>query len=110
QREGYITGLTSREFMSAVRGGSHGKVAITYVEWAGLYDQKILMPWRMIDGPESADAVANEIAKAPYRRGPRPPIFGALQFSQPPFASSGYKSLLPLILASVDGADHISHA
>src|SRR3954470_16885932 len=71
QREGYITGLTSREFMSAVRGGTHGKVAVTYFEWAGLYDQKIVMPWRTIDGPESADAVANEISRAPYRRAPR---------------------------------------
>src|SRR5262245_61321966 len=52
QREGYITGLTSREFMSAVRGGTHGKVAVTYFEWAGLYDQKIVVRWRMIDGPE----------------------------------------------------------
>src|SRR5947199_5458278 len=66
QREGYITGLTSQEFLSAVRGGTHGKVAVTYFEWAGLYDQKIIMPWRMIDGPESADAVANEISRAPY--------------------------------------------
>src|SRR5271155_3724572 len=28
QREGYILGLTSREFLQAVRNGSHGKVAI----------------------------------------------------------------------------------
>ena len=71
QREGYITGLTSREFMSALRGGMHGRIAVTYFEWAGLYDQKIIMPWRLIDGPESADAVANEIASAPYRHAPR---------------------------------------
>src|SRR5271168_3381032 len=35
QREGYITGLTSREFLSAVRGGANGKIAVTYFEWAG---------------------------------------------------------------------------
>src|SRR5207244_4490279 len=39
QREGYIEGLTSREFLSAVRSGAHGKIALIYVEWAGLYDQ-----------------------------------------------------------------------
>src|SRR5215468_490619 len=57
QREGYITGLTSREFMSALKGGAHGKVAITYFEWAGLYDQKIILPWRLIDSSQSAQAV-----------------------------------------------------
>jgi hypothetical protein len=107
QREGYITGLTSREFMSAVRGGTHGKVAVTYFEWAGLYDQKIVMPWRMIDGPESADAVVNEIARAPYRRAPRTSIFGALQFAKPLFDSSGYNGLRRVIDVSGDGVNNM---
>jgi hypothetical protein len=64
QREGYITGFTSREFMQALRGGMHGRVAVTYFEWAGPYDQKIVVPWRLIDGPEAADAFVNEIARA----------------------------------------------
>src|SRR5437764_7687687 len=68
QREGYIAGITSREFMQALRGGMHGKVAMTYFEWAGPGDQRIVMPWRLIDGPETADAAANAIARAPYRR------------------------------------------
>src|SRR5882672_12604439 len=58
QREGYIQALTSREFLRALREGANGKIAITYFEWAGGSDQKIVMPWRLIDGPESADAVA----------------------------------------------------
>ena len=57
QREGYITGITSRDFMQALRGGKHGKVAMTYFEWAGPYDQKIVVPWRLIDGPESRRCV-----------------------------------------------------
>src|SRR5258705_10148360 len=61
QRDGYVAALTSREFLTALRSGAHGKVAVTYVEWAGLYDQAILMPWRLIESPESADAVAREI-------------------------------------------------
>src|SRR5438045_9767976 len=55
QREGYIAALTSREFMQALRGGMHSKVAVTYFEWAGPFDQKIIVPWRLIDGPETAD-------------------------------------------------------
>jgi hypothetical protein len=74
QREGYVAGLTSREFTSAVREGAHGRVAVTYFEWAGLYDQKIVMPWRVIENAATAEAVANEIARAPYRRAPRTSI------------------------------------
>src|SRR6202158_3354161 len=53
QREGYITGITSREFMQALHQGMNGKVAVTYFEWAGPSDQKIILPWRLIDGPQS---------------------------------------------------------
>src|SRR5947208_4096372 len=107
QREGYLTGLTSREFMSALRGGMHGKIAVTYLEWAGLYDQKMILPWRLIDGPESADAVANEIASAPYRRAPRTSIYGALQFAKPLFDASGFNGLRRVIDISGDGKNNM---
>src|SRR5262245_5330220 len=54
QREGYVEAITSGEFLHALRGGMHGRVAVTYVEWAGVIEQKIVMPWRLIDGPASA--------------------------------------------------------
>src|SRR6266705_2619657 len=65
QREGYVAALNSVEFLNALRGLGQGHVAVTYFEWAGVADQKIVMPWRLIDGPEAADAVAAEIARAP---------------------------------------------
>jgi len=106
QREGYIQALTSREFLSALREGSNGKIAITYFEWAGASDQKIIMPWRLIDGPEAADSVAAEIARAPYRRASRTSISGALQFAKPLFDNSGYRGLRRVIDVSGDGANN----
>jgi hypothetical protein len=106
QREGYIQALTSREFMRALREGANGKIAITYFEWAGQFDQKIIMPWRLIEGPESADAVAAEIASAPYRRASRTSIAGALVFAKPLFDNSGYRGLRRVIDVSGDGANN----
>jgi hypothetical protein len=106
QREGYVLALTSKEFLQALRQGAHGKIAITYFEWAGAFDQKIVMPWRLIDGPEAADAVAAEIARAPYRRASRTSISGALRFAQPLFDDSGYKGLRRVIDVSGDGANN----
>src|SRR5438067_8270577 len=107
QREGYIAGLTSREFMSALRGGMHGKIAITYFEWAGLYDQKIVLPWRLIDGIDSAEAVTREIERTPYRRAPRTSIFGALQFGKTLFDASGFNGLRRVIDVSGDGVNNM---
>jgi hypothetical protein len=106
QREGYAQALTSREFLHALRQGSHGKIAITYFEWAGQADQKIIVPWRLIEGPESADAVAAEISAAPYRRASRTSIAGALVFGKPLFDTSGYRGLRRVIDVSGDGANN----
>jgi Protein of unknown function (DUF1194) len=106
QREGYITGLTSREFLSALRSGINGRIAVTYFEWAGPLDQKIIIPWRLIDGPDAADAVAKEIAAAPYRRAPRTSIYGALKFAKPLFDLSGHRGLRRIIDVSGDGTNN----
>jgi hypothetical protein len=106
QREGYIAALTSREFMEALRGGMHAKVAITYFEWAGPYDQRIIVPWRLIDGPESAGGVADEIARTTYRRASRTSISSALQFAKPLFDASGYNGIRRVVDISGDGANN----
>jgi len=106
QREGYVLALTSKEFLQALRQGAHGKIAVTYFEWAGQSDQKIVMPWRVIDGPESADAVAAEISRAPMRRASRTSISGALRFAKPLFDDSGYKGLRRVLDVSGDGANN----
>lgn len=105
QREGYILGLTSREFLSALREGINGRIAITYFEWA--YDQKIIVPWRLIDGQASAEAVADEIRRTPYRRAPRTSIYGALQFAKPLFNNSGYNGFRRVIDVSGDGTNNL---
>jgi hypothetical protein len=106
QREGYIRALTSAEFLRALREGANGKIAVTYVEWAGQFDQKVLVPWRLIEGPESADAVVSEIARAPYRRASRTSISGALLFAKDLFGTSGYRGLRRVIDVSGDGANN----
>jgi hypothetical protein len=106
QREGYVKALTSKEFLSALREGANGKIAITYVEWAGANDQKIVLPWRLIDGPEAAGAVADEIERTPPRRASRTSIASGILFAKSLFDSSGYRGLRRVIDVSGDGANN----
>jgi hypothetical protein len=106
QREGYAQAIVSKEFLQALKTGPNGKVAVTYFEWAASSDQKIIIPWRVIDGPETADAVAAEILKTPIRRASRTSISGAIYFAMPLFDESPYKGLRRVIDISGDGPNN----
>jgi len=106
QREGYAGAITSREFLQALRGGPNGRIAITYFEWAASSDQKMIIPWRLIEGPETADAVADEILRTPVRRASRTSISGAIDFAVPLFDDSGYHGLRRVIDISGDGPNN----
>lgn len=106
QREGYARALTSTEFLNALREGIHGKVAVTYFEWAGAGEQRVVVPWRVVDGPESAGSVASEIMAAPIRRAARTSISGALLFGASLFETSGHRGIRRVIDISGDGANN----
>jgi hypothetical protein len=106
QREGYAQAIVSKEFLQALKSLPNGKISITYFEWAASSDQKIIIPWRVIDGPETADAVADEIMKTPIRRASRTSISGAIYFAMPLFDENPYKGLRRVIDISGDGPNN----
>jgi hypothetical protein len=106
QREGYVEALTSADFLNALKQGMHGRIAVTYVEWAGVIDQKVVLPWRLIDGRASAEAVAGQISRAPTRRAYRTSISGALTFSASLFEENGYRGIRRVIDVSGDGTNN----
>ena len=106
QREGYAQAIVSKEFLQALKTGPNGKISVTYFEWAASSDQKIIIPWRVIDGPETADAVANEIMKTPIRRASRTSISGAINFAMPLFDENPHRGLRRVIDISGDGPNN----
>ena len=106
QREGYAQAIVSKEFLQALKALPNGKIAITYFEWAASSDQKIIIPWRLIDGPETADAVASDIMKTPVRRASRTSISGAINFAMPLFDENPYHGTRRVIDISGDGPNN----
>src|SRR6516225_9807765 len=106
QREGYAQAIVSKDFLQALRASPGTKVAVTYFEWSMSGDEKIIIPWRVIDGPESADAVAAEIMKTPVRRGSSTSISGAINFAVQLFEENPYRGLRRVIDISGDGPNN----
>jgi hypothetical protein len=97
QRGGYLAAIRSPEFVAAVRAGPLGKIRLAYVEWAGESAQQLTVPWRVIDGPEAAQAFADELAAQPaarFRRGTS--ISSALIFSAGQFEGGGARRVIDI--------------
>ncbi len=106
QREGYAQAIVSKEFLQALKSGPNGKISVTYFEWAASSDQKIIIPWRVIDGPETADAVASEILKTPIRRASRTSISGAINFAMALLDEDPHRGIRRVIDISGDGPNN----
>jgi hypothetical protein len=106
QRMGYISALTSPEFLKALASGPHNKIAVAYMEWAGAGDQKIIIDWTLIDGAASAQAFAEKLFEAPYRRASRTSIAGAIDMAMQMFIGNGFAGLRRVIDISGDGPNN----
>jgi hypothetical protein len=92
QREGYVQAFRDTFVQKAIASGQRGRIAVTYFEWAGPAIQQVLIPWRLIDTPESANAFATELLAQPYTRRSRTSISAALQFARTLLQTSAFRS------------------
>jgi hypothetical protein len=113
QREGYVNALRNADVVNATLSGRRGRIAIAYFEWASSDDQRLIMPWTVIDGPDSARSFANALKEQPigsylYRQFDSgcTSISGALSFSWRLLQSSGLRADRQVIDVSGDGSSN----
>jgi hypothetical protein len=106
QRQGYAAALRHPELMRAVTAGWHGRVAVSYFEWAGDVRPATVIPWRVIDGPAAAAALAAEVEglNGPSLRGTS--ISRALEFATALLEGSGFEADKRIIDISGDGPNN----
>jgi len=107
QRDGYVAAITHPDVLAAIAQGRRGRIALSYVEWAGAETQYKVVDWRMIDGPESAAAFAATLAQAPIQQLRGTSIANGLAFVAPEFDRNGYQATRRVIDISGDGPNNI---
>ena len=106
QRHGYAAALTHDNVLKAIADGAYGKIAVTYVEWAGTTWQRVIVPWTVIANRADAESfVAQLNARAPDSAR-RTSISGALTFASDLFAESGVQGAKRVIDVSGDGPNN----
>lgn len=106
QREGFATALTDPRVMSAIRSGAVGAIGVTFIEWSGDDEQKVVVDWTVIRDGESSAVVADQIRTAPRSFTGRTSISAAIDFTVRRFEASGLTSPRKVIDVSGDGTNN----
>ncbi|MDR4306943.1 DUF1194 domain-containing protein [Chelatococcus sambhunathii] len=106
QRDGYAAAMVSRPVLDAIAGGALGRIAVSYVEWAGADEQRTIVPWTLIDGAPAAQEFAAKLVSAPLRRAYRTSISGALIYSARQFGTSAFAGARRVVDISGDGPNN----
>ncbi|SFO92755.1 Protein of unknown function [Mesorhizobium sp. NFR06] len=106
QRHGYAAALTHDNVLKAIADGVYGKIAVTYVEWAGTTWQRVIVPWTVIANRNDAEKVVAQLNARPPDSARRTSISGALSFGSDLFAESGFQGTKRVIDVSGDGPNN----
>jgi hypothetical protein len=106
QREGYIAAIADPAVIEAIASSQHQRIALAYVEWAGPGQQRVLIDWTLIDGPEAAQAFAGALAEAPRLRAMWTSISSAIDYVMPMFEGNGFEGTRRVIDISGDGPNN----
>lgn len=114
QRQGFIDAFRSSLVHEAIENGLHGRIAVTYVEWSGVKDQRVIVPWTIVDGPEKAVSFSNQLAYQPLRQAGMTSISGIIDHSRKLFEQLGGAPIRRVIDVSGDGPNndgrHVTYA
>lgn len=106
QRQGYAAAIASQQVLDAIHAGSHGAIALGFLEWAGEGEQKVVVDWSIVRDKASADKFAAVLLGAPRSFLGRTAIGSALNVAQGMLGESGIAAPRHVIDVSGDGTSN----
>ncbi len=106
QRDGYAAAIANPRVLDAIRSGRNGRIAVAFVEWSGLGNQKVIIDWMAIDGPKAAQAFGDRLLESPRSFADRTSISGGIDFSVTQFSRAPFSSERRTIDVSGDGTNN----
>jgi hypothetical protein len=106
QRNGYAAALANLRVLDAIASGRYGRVGLTFVEWSGVGNQKVVIDWSIIDGAVAAKGFGDRLLEAPRSFWDRTSISGGIEFAMTQLAGAPYESARRTIDVSGDGTNN----
>lgn len=106
QRDGYVGAFANADVIGAITGGMLGRIAVTYIEWAGARHSRTVIDWTLLDGPASARAFSAALADSPIETELWTSISHAIDVSIPKFGQNRFAGARKVIDISGDGPNN----
>jgi len=106
EKEGYVTAITSRQVIDAVKSGSIGAIAVAYVEFASSFEVRTVLDWSVIRDQASAQDFADKLAAAPRSFWGRTAISSGIDRAVQLLAESGFEAPRRVIDVCGDGTNN----
>jgi len=106
QRQGFVAALRHPDVIATITRGRLGRIALSYVEWAGARIQRTLVGWREISDAASANAFADALQSHPVTTGYWTSISDVIAYGAALLDASPYAARRQIIDISGDGPNN----
>lgn len=107
QQQGFARAFRHPEIVQAIRSGSLGRIAVTYFEWGGANQQRVIVPWMLISDAAAAEKFSERLEKnSPARFLKGTSLSGALEKSADLFRQGRFSGARRIINISGDGVNN----
>jgi hypothetical protein len=103
QRDGYAKALKLPEILNAISSGRHGRIAVSYFEWADASEQELIVDWMIIEDLASAEEFGKRLAAATLHGGHFTSISAAINYALGLLKKSPFTADRKVIDISADG-------
>jgi hypothetical protein len=92
--------------LAAIRGGPIGAIAVAYVEFAGSYEVRTVVDWRVVRDPASARALTDAVTAAPRSFWGRTSISAGIDRAMQLLAENQFEAQRRVIDVAGDGTNN----
>jgi uncharacterized protein DUF1194 len=104
QRSGYAAAFSNPRVIEAIRAGPKGRIAVAFIEWSGILQQKTVIDWTVISNDETARQFGDHILEAPRAFARNSTSIGAgIDFAMTQLDRAPYEARRRVIDVSGDG-------
>jgi Protein of unknown function (DUF1194) len=107
QREGCAAAIADPRVIGAIAAGPRRAIAVSFVEWSGVAEQRVVADWTIVRDEETAAVFAAALRAAPRSFANATAIGSAIDFAVKHIAASGHESERRIIDISGDGDNNV---